>query len=115
MKYPANLDKWIVHFVKDELTKEESIALREWRNASVENETLFRKLISEENYRREVSRMALWESEEAWKQVKKESCPEKWDTNSAPSGSSGSGDPGDRTERLVLGEIRDRKNRNGTE
>lgn len=68
-KYPSRLDEWVVRFLTGELTEEEHLSLQEWRDSSVDNETLFQNLISEENAKREIGKMASWNSEEAWERV----------------------------------------------
>lgn len=76
-EYPENLDQWIAHFVCGKLSQAENISLREWRDSSDEHEVLFQKLISEENFKREIVTLASWDEREAWKQVQQKSLRRK--------------------------------------
>lgn len=76
-EYPENLDQWIVHFVCGKLSQAENISLREWRDSSDEHEVLFQKLISEENFSREIVTLASWNEREGWKQVQQKSLRRK--------------------------------------
>ncbi len=69
IKYPKDLDSWIVHYMTGGLTEGEESALKEWRELSTENEDLFLKLISEQHLKREISKMSTWSWEEGWSRV----------------------------------------------
>lgn len=77
MKYPNDLDRWIVMYLQGRLNEEDRIKLQSWRSASLENEALFQQLCSEPLWRQGIKEMASYDEEKGWEEVLEKSRAKK--------------------------------------
>ena len=73
MKYPENLDQWIVSYLQDSLMDEDKAGLETWLEECPAHRELFERLIKEENWKQGVARIASFDNEKAWQIVLKKS------------------------------------------
>ncbi|MEG0796666.1 MAG: DUF4974 domain-containing protein [Odoribacter sp.] len=69
MKYPAELDQWIVKYLQDKLDAASKEKLNTWLEESPENRELFQRLCSEEHWKEGVRKMASFDENRAWRAV----------------------------------------------
>lgn len=69
MKYPKHLDRLIVSHLQGRMNEQDRLELENWRNASPQNEELFRRLCSEPLWRQGISRMASFDDKKGWEKV----------------------------------------------